>query len=312
MKPKRCSPTVGRPARVGALLLVGLLSGAIAHAQTLCRNPSDQPRAEQLYQQARQQPGTAEAVQRLQESIALCPGVFQTRHALASTLLQLKRYPEAESAANEAIAAADPKDWEKRLAGWVLVAEARRGQGRWGEAKATFDVNARALLQPPDGSKEPARIAPPWFNEAYAAFENALAERGGLKAGEIVGVFRSVKSTGAAPRIALRVEFDYDQATLTAQGQEQLREVAQAMGDEAARAFSFQVIGHTDERGTPEYNQSLSERRARAAVAELNRVQPGLGQRLHPEGRGKKEPRVPSAADETQHAANRRVEFEAK
>jgi len=309
MTPKRRSSTVGRWARIGALLLVGLLGSAAAHARTLCGNPGDQPRAEQLYQQAQQQPGTAEAAQRLQESIALCPGVFQSRYTLADTLLQLKRYADAESAAGEAIATADPNDWEKRLASWVLVAEAQRGQGRWAEAKTTYDVNARALLRPPKG---PAPIAPPWFNQAYAAFETALADRGGLKAGEIAGVFRSMRSTGAVPRIALRVEFDYDKATLTPQGQAQLREVAQAMNDEAARTFSFQVIGHTDERGTPEYNQDLSKRRAQAAVAELNRLQPGLGQRLHPEGRGKREPRIPNAADETQHAANRRVEFEAK
>lgn len=313
MTPKRHSSTTGRWARASGLLLAGLLSSAAAHAQTLCKNPGDQPRAEQLYNQAQQQPGTTEAAQRLQGSIALCPGIFQSRYALADTLLQLKRYAEAEAAANQAISAADPQDWEKRLAGWVLVAEAQRGQGRWGEAKATFDVNARALLSLPNGSREPARVAPPWFNAAYAAFENALTERGGLKAGEIAGVFRSMRSTGAAPKIDLRVEFDYDKATLTPQGQAQLREVAHAMGDEAARTFSFQVIGHTDKREkVPGYNQGLSERRAQAVVAELTRLQPGLGSRLHPEGKGAKEPRIPNATDEAQHAANRRVEFEAK
>jgi len=314
MTPQRRSLARNPWARASGLLLAGLLSSAAAHAQTLCKNSDDQdkPRAEQLYNQAQQQPGTAEAVQRLQESIALCPGVFQTRYALADTLLQLKRYAEAEAAANAAISAADPKDWEKRLAGWVLVAEAQRGQGRWGEAKATFDVNARALLQPPNGSREPARVPPPWFNAAYTTFENALAERGGLKAGEIAGVFRAARSTGAAPNIDLRVEFDYDKATLTSQGQAQLREVARAMDEEATRPFSFEVIGHTDERGTPEYNQGLSERRAQTVVAELNRLQPGLGQRLHPEGKGATKPRIPNAADEVQHAANRRVAFEAK
>ncbi|MEI2806927.1 MAG: OmpA family protein [Albidovulum sp.] len=304
MKPKRRSPAVGRRARVVALLLGGLSLGAGASAETLCRNPADQSRAEALYMQAQQRPKTAEAVTSLQESIELCPGIFQSRYALADTLLQQKRYAEAETAANQAISTADPKDWEKRLAGWVLVANAQSGQGRWGEAKAIFDVNARALLQ--------SRVAPPWFNRAYADFEEALAARKGLKANEITGVFRSQRLTGAAPRIALRVEFDYDKATLTAQGQAQLQEVARAMDDEAARAFSFRVIGHTDERGTPEYNQNLSERRAQAAVAELSRLQPGLGQRLHPEGRGQNAPRIPHAADEAQHAVNRRVEFEAK
>lgn len=254
----------GRRVRVGALLLGGLLSSAAADAEPQCRNPGDQPRAEALYAQAQQRPGTAEAVNWLEQAIELCPGIFQSRYVLANTLLQLKRYPKAEAAAGEAIAAADPKDWEKRLAGWVLVAETQQGQGRFGEAKATYEVSARAPLQPPN---EPARVAPPWFNAAYAAFENALAERGGLKAGEIAGVFRAARSTDAVPRIALRVEFAYDSAALTPQGQAQVQEVAKAIGDEATREFSFQVIGHTDRQGTEDYNQKLSERRAQAVVA---------------------------------------------
>ncbi len=309
MKPKLRSSPIRRRAWVGALLLGGLLSNAIANAETLCRHPGDQSRAEALYTQAQQQPGTADAVKWLEQAIALCPGVFQSRHALANTLLQLQRYPEAEAAANEAIAAAKPTAWENQLAGWVLVAEVQQGQGRWGDAKATYEVNARALLQPPKG---PARVAPDWFNQSYAAFEDALAQRGGLKAGEIAGVFRKARATNAVPRIALRVEFAYDSAALTPQGQAQLAEVAKAIADESVREYAFQVSGHTDERGTDHYNQNLSERRAQAAVAELVRLQPGLGSRLRPEGRGKKQPRIANAADEAQHAVNRRVEFEAK
>ncbi len=300
-----------------SVLLVGGggLSSAIAIGQTpiLCKNPGDQPRAETLYQQAQKQPDTTEAgqqaVQQLRESIALCPGVFQSRYALADRLLKLKQYAEAETAAGDAISAADPKDWEKQLASWVLVAEAQRGREDWASAKDTYDRTARALLKPPKGS---ARIAPPWFSEAYAAFEKALAERGGLTAKEIASVFRSMRQTGAMPRIHVRVEFDYDKATLRPEGQAQLREVAQAMQDEASRSFTFQVIGHTDERGTDDYNQNLSERRAQAALAELKRLQPELATRLMAAGRGKREPLTPNATDKAQHATNRRVEFEAK
>lgn len=307
MKPNFRLSTCKQWVWISVLLLSGLLNHTAANAQTLCRNPSDQSRAEALYRQAQQQPGTTAAVQWLQESIELCPGVFQTQFALADTLLKLKRYPEAEAAANGAIAAADPENLENQLAGYVLVAKAQRGQGNWGGAKMTYDEKARKLLQPDKGSM---RTAPPWFNQEYIAFENALADRGGLKADEIDRVFRSLRTTGAMPRITLRVEFDYDKATLTPQGQAQLRELAQTMGDGATRAFSFKVIGHTDERGVPEYNQGLSERRAQAVVVELNRLQPGLKQRLHPEGKGKREPRILNATDEAQHAVNRRVEFE--
>mgnify|MGYP000925250232 CR=1 FL=1 len=44
-------------------LLVPNEDSAAADAQTLCGNPGDQPRAEQLYRQAQQQPGTDGAVQ---------------------------------------------------------------------------------------------------------------------------------------------------------------------------------------------------------------------------------------------------------
>ncbi len=313
MKPIRRLPIIKLWVWVSGLLLVGLLNSATAHAQTLCRNPGDQPRAEALYTQAQQQPGTDQTVQWLEQSIKLCPGIFQSRYALAKTLLQLKRYAKAESAAGEVIAAAKSEDWEKRLAGRVLIAEAQQGQGRFGDAKNTFDVTVQALLRPPKESREPTRVAPPWFNEAYAAFEDALAKRGGLKAGEIAGVFRSARSTGAVPQIALRIEFDYDKATLTLQGRTQVQEVAKAIADESVREYAFQVSGHTDEREkAPGYNQGLSERRAQAVVAELARLQPGLGSRLHPEGKAATEPRIANAADEAQHAVNRWVEFEAK
>ena len=84
------------------------------------------------------------------------------------------------------------------------------------------------------------------------------------------------------------------------------------MKDESFRSFSFQVIGHADERGDDDYNQGLSERRAQTALAELVRLQPGLGARLNAEGRGEREPRIPNAVSADQHATNRRVEFEIK
>ena len=69
----------------------------------------------------------------------------------------------------------------------------------------------------------------------------------------------------------------------------------------------FEVAGHTDSKGTNEYNQSLSERRAAAVVALL--VAMGVdAERLESKGYGESEP-VSSNETDNGRAKNRRVEI---
>jgi outer membrane protein OmpA-like peptidoglycan-associated protein len=86
------------------------------------------------------------------------------------------------------------------------------------------------------------------------------------------------------------------------------REQAQALLAEVARRPSpnVVVIGHTDRVGTDEYNDRLSRQRAERIRAELIRlgVDPA---RITTEGRGEREPLVPTA-DEVPEPQNRRVE----
>ena len=60
-----------------------------------------------------------------------------------------------------------------------------------------------------------------------------------------------------------RVYFIVDQSTLTPEAQETLRRQADWLN--RYRSVTVQVEGHSDERGTREYNISLSARRATAA-----------------------------------------------
>jgi peptidoglycan-associated lipoprotein len=60
-----------------------------------------------------------------------------------------------------------------------------------------------------------------------------------------------------------RVYFIVDQSTLTPEAQETLRRQAEWLN--RYRSVTVQVEGHSDERGTREYNISLSARRATAA-----------------------------------------------
>lgn len=291
---------------VMALGMGGVLASAAPGAQTLCRSPADQERAKALYEQARaQQPGTEATVALLRDSISACP-VVQNQYLLAQTLLQLGRYAEAEVAAKDMIALAKT-DTEYPLKGAVLLAEALRGQGRIGEAKALYEVEFDRL-------KAQNQAPPTWLIQSYTEFENAVTAQGPVSAAQIVSTLNplaSGKRTGAVPRIGLRIEFEYDQATLTPQGQAQLKEVATAMLNPTIRDCQFKVIGHTDQQGADDYNQKLSERRAQAVVAALTRLQKELAPRLPTaEGRGEKEPRVLNATTKEQGAVNRRVEFE--
>ena len=60
-----------------------------------------------------------------------------------------------------------------------------------------------------------------------------------------------------------RVFFDYDRATIRADGEATLRRQAEFLRENAN--LSITLAGHCDERGTREYNLALGERRANSA-----------------------------------------------
>ncbi|MFN8890276.1 MAG: OmpA family protein, partial [Cyclobacteriaceae bacterium] len=68
------------------------------------------------------------------------------------------------------------------------------------------------------------------------------------------------------------------------------------------------LTGHTDERGTDDYNLKLSEQRVKAVAAYLS--EKGIDRkRITVKGEGKRKP-LSSGKDEAAHALNRRVEIE--
>ena len=107
-------------------------------------------------------------------------------------------------------------------------------------------------------------------------------------------------------KIVLRgVNFDFDKATIRPDAAEILDEAARILNGEPDVRVS--VDGHTDARGTDEYNQRLSERRADAVVNQLTRLGVSAS-RLQPQGYGESRP-VASNDTEEGRAQNRRVEL---
>jgi outer membrane protein OmpA-like peptidoglycan-associated protein len=96
--------------------------------------------------------------------------------------------------------------------------------------------------------------------------------------------------------------FDSDALQTTARGN--LTQLAESLGEYPNS--DVVIVGHTDSRGSEQYNQSLSERRARSAANFL--VQRGIDVgRIRTMGLGESEPVASNDTDEGR-AQNRRVE----
>jgi outer membrane protein OmpA-like peptidoglycan-associated protein len=88
------------------------------------------------------------------------------------------------------------------------------------------------------------------------------------------------------PKVDLDINFDYNSAALTPRIEPQLNNLGQALTSGELAGSVFMVGGHTDARGSDDYNQRLSERRAetvkrflmeRYHIAAANLVSAGYG-----------------------------------
>jgi len=92
---------------------------------------------------------------------------------------------------------------------------------------------------------------------------------------------------GTEVSVAAQVTFKFDSSELTPTARAFLDTIAAALNTEELEDYRFLIEGHTDAKGTTEYNQGLSERRAAAAfnylvsrgveIARLNAI--GFGER---------------------------------
>jgi OOP family OmpA-OmpF porin len=118
---------------------------------------------------------------------------------------------------------------------------------------------------------------------------------------------KSIDDTG---RVSLYgILFDFDRDTLKPESKPTLDEIAKLL--ETKPKLRLSIVGHTDDRGSTEYNMDLSSRRAASVVAALTGaygVDPG---RLSPSGAGPTAPAADNATEDGRRK-NRRVELVAQ
>jgi len=157
-----------------------------------------------------------------------------------------------------------------------------------------------ALLAACGGRQTPAPVGEP-------AGAGGLGFPGGAGAGATGTISRSELGPGSQQDLAAtaedRVFFDYDQSDLSPEGRITLEKQAQWL--KRYPNVSVTIEGHTDERGTREYNISLGQRRAET----VKNVLIALGipaSRISTVSYGKERPEVPHS-DKASFAQNRRA-----
>jgi OOP family OmpA-OmpF porin len=111
----------------------------------------------------------------------------------------------------------------------------------------------------------------------------------------------------SGPSINLTVNFPTGSADLTPAARASLDNLGKALASSELANFRFRIEGHTDNVGSKEANQSLSQQRAEAVVSYLTSQYNVVPSRLEAVGKGQDDPLV-DTPPQTPEARNRRVQ----
>ena len=81
-------------------------------------------------------------------------------------------------------------------------------------------------------------------------------------------VARLVKES-EAPNVDIQIFFAFDSADILPEARSSLDELGKALSDPKLKGASFLIAGHTDSKGSEDYNLALSQRRAESVKAFL-------------------------------------------
>lgn len=181
-------------------------------------------------------------------------------------------------------------------------------------------INAAGACSKPEALNAAVNSSADDYNVAFGADKGAffLSDRAGGKGGSDIysaAVFRMTPDVDMDPEEILAEPkgflwvlcfFDLDKSDLKPAYEVQLDELVEAMNEYPEGVF--EISGHTDLRGAADYNQRLSENRAKTVVKLL--AKRGFPtSRMKAVGKGLTEPIVPNAQTEPEHEQNRRVEI---
>lgn len=287
------------------VMLVSYCCPAVAFAD--CNN------AKELFEKAELSKDDSERINLYRESINLCPS-YAAYYKMGITYMQMGKYHDAKGSLEEAL----------KLN--VTVSEVYFAIGDAcmelkDYACAALNYQAGLSLKHVPGYEDKYKMARIGFmnnNGDAMSIKNVLSK----------GIQYRSRSIGVVPAIDVRVEFEFDSARLAETGKRQADEIGKAIKElikentksivpvpDEPNALSRQdklvikLIGHTDTRGSDEYNDRLSVNRANSVREYLMTYYQIPEDLLATDGKGEREPLIPDARTERDHAVNRRVEI---
>jgi len=180
---------------------------------------------------------------------------------------------------------------------------AAEGRARAEAAQSTAEVQTAAAEQARKAAEQRAQSA---LDEADRIRAERVEEMNRLKdaLSQIVETRRT--ALGVVMNLGSdAIEFDFDKASLRPENRELLSRITGVLL--TSKGYRIQIYGHTDDVGTADYNQVLSERRAQAVSDYL--VEVGIDSSIvGTKGFGKSNPLVAGTSAKAR-AKNRRVEI---
>lgn len=193
--------------------------------------------------------------------------------------------------------------WQNYQAGLQLEPTDPQALARTAEIKKKFpgyfDSQGAFLLKDSDEIVQAAD------HEAFRSLSVGEDVSEAMKSGK-------VRSIVVQPKVQLTILFDLDSDKIKEESKQQLSNLGQAINGKAMIDFSFFVDGHTDSQGTNEYNQKLSQRRAKAVKDFLSGTMDVTPDRLVERGFGEDKLLVTPEKGNDDQAKNRRVEVMVK
>jgi outer membrane protein OmpA-like peptidoglycan-associated protein len=282
------------------LATLGTVALLLAPALSIAQQSDAREQAQQLMNQARTMTDANRKIDLLRQAAGLWPAV-NSYVQLASALEDASRYQNARDEYRHAYELALAANGQKHAAALLLGQISSVFEKEKRPLDALKTAESAAALDPTD------KRFPEIVKRLQLQLSNTVLSAEDIHRGFETTREYEVEGGDGGVSINLYINFAFDSDRLTPQGDEQARQLGQAMTTAGYSGRKFEVIGHTDQQGSDEYNLGLSSRRA-ATVKNYLVSQNGIAaSKLTVRGLGKTHP-LRTGTTEEDYAINRRVE----
>ena len=233
----------------------------------------------------------------LTRSVSMC-NRFNNWYLLGQTNVEMGSFDDAASAFEDARRYAT--DDNERAIAIARYAEVQAKQGKVNQSlsllreASSMHANAPAWMMTLMRELDDKRVSQPL---TVAMVTGALTNK-------------SIKllNMKSKPSLNVSINFEFDSIKVVSKSKSSIAVLGKALMDNSLKGKSVTIVGHTDKRGSNQYNDKLSKRRAKSIASMLFKQYPMLRGRVNIEGRGESLP-LYKGNSSWEYQMNRRIEI---